>query len=77
MQVIDADSLKIIRSLPDLIPYSLVISFDGRRMYVGTDPFIAISTEHRLQERSDLIDVVCDHRGAAERYQGVRCGLWR
>jgi YVTN family beta-propeller protein len=56
VQVIDAVSLKIVRSLPDLIAYSLVISFDGRRLYVGTDPFLAISAEHTLQEWSDLID---------------------
>ena len=39
VQVIDAVSMKIVRSTPDLIAYSLVISFDGRRLYVGTDPF--------------------------------------
>jgi YVTN family beta-propeller protein len=56
VQVIDAASLKIIHSLPDLIAYSLVISFDGRRLYVGTDPFVAISAEHTLQEWGALTD---------------------
>lgn len=57
VQVIDAASLKIVRSLPDLIAYSLVISFDGRRLYVGTDPFVAISAEHTIQEWGELIRV--------------------
>jgi YVTN family beta-propeller protein len=57
VQVIDAVSLKIVRSLPDLIAYSLVISFDGRRLYVGSDPFVVISAEHTLQEWDEFIDV--------------------
>ena len=57
VQVIDAASLKIIHSLPDLIAYSLVISFDGRRLYVGTDPFVAISAEHTLKEWGEFIGV--------------------
>lgn len=55
VQVIDAASLKIIRSLPDLIAYSLVISFDGRRLYVGTDAFVTITAEHTIQEWGELI----------------------
>ena len=55
VQVIDAASLKIVHSLPDLIAYSLVISFDGRRLYVGTDPFVAISAEHTLKEWGELM----------------------